>query len=97
MTNKLTEAVSRAANNFQRADVRKVEPPPISKAEAMGIPEPPMSEAHRQGLGVAGALAGKYLQSLAGTEQYLAERADHEKKIDDALWTQIQARRAAAI
>jgi hypothetical protein len=96
MPHKVSAVIDRARNNFQRGDQRIVEEPVISKAQAAGLRPPPMSEAHRQGIAVAGRLARNQFEAAVATqERYEREKAEYEKARDDFLWSQIQARRLA--
>jgi hypothetical protein len=85
-------------NNFQRRDVRQVEPQLPSKAEAYGIGPPALSQEQRAGAAAEGALAASRFQAKAAThENYLREKAEYEKARDDLIWKRVQARRSAAV
>jgi hypothetical protein len=92
MGNKLTDALR--GGNFKPANVRQIEEPTISKAEAAGLRPPPLSAAQREGINAASAVAGnKFSDYIATRERYEREKAEYERKLDDALWARIQARR----
>jgi hypothetical protein len=96
MPHKLSDALGRAKNNFQRGDQRIVEEPTISKAEAAGLRPPPLSAEARTGIAVAGTLARNQFEAAAATEErYQREKAEYERARDDFLWSKIQARRLA--
>ena len=95
MTNKVTAAVERARSNFQRADVRAVEQPTISKADALGIPEPRLTASQKAGWEAAGAVAGEqWEKKILAQERYEKDKAAWEKSRDDAIWAAVQARRS---
>jgi hypothetical protein len=95
MTNKLTSALGRAANNFQRGDVRQVEQQEISVADAMGLREP-ISAEMKAGVKAIGTAEGiKFNGRIATYERWKSEKAAYEKQRDDELWRKIQARRVA--
>ncbi|MFI4977728.1 MAG: hypothetical protein ACHQC8_03485 [Solirubrobacterales bacterium] len=93
MPSKLTNAL-RGRNNFQRADLRKLEEPEISVAEAHGLKPPALTAAQRAGQNaIAAVAADRFDRDILGQEKYRQEKADYEKQRDDALWQKIQARR----
>jgi hypothetical protein len=96
MPDKLKNAIDRAANNFQRKDVRAVEPTPISTAEAMGLRPPALTQPEREGLAAEATLAHNKLEHFAAAqEKYLAEKAAYETERDRQIWAAVQARRVA--
>jgi hypothetical protein len=94
MPNKVVDAVARAKNNFVRGDIRVLEEPTVSKAEALGIHEPPMSSAQKAGWEAAGAVAGEqWERKIATQENYEREKRAWEKQRNDQIWAAVQARR----
>jgi hypothetical protein len=97
MSNKVTTAVKRAADNFASGDIQPTDGPAISEAQARGLPEPVMSAPEKAGINVRTQLAARYLTSLNAHEKFMQEKADYLKARDDALYSAIQARAKAAL
>ena len=96
--NRVKAAAEAIGNNFRRADVRNVEPELPSKAEAMGLAEPPLTPEQRAGARVEATLVNKrWLQKIKAHEAYLAEKAKYEQERDAAIWEKVLERRAASL
>jgi hypothetical protein len=96
--NRVTEKLAAAANNFRSGAVREVEAHQPSKAEAMGLKPPMLSNEAKAGLAAQAALASSRLENkIAAQAAYKQERLDYEKQRDDAIWQQIRERQRAAI
>jgi hypothetical protein len=97
MANKLPNPFARTANNFQRQDLRTVEPDKISTAEAIGLKAPPLTEPELEGLKAQARLSSDRLARFAAAhERYLQEKRDFEMKRDEQIWAGVLARRLAA-
>jgi hypothetical protein len=96
VTNKLPNPLARAANNFQRRDLRVVEPDPISTAEAIGLKAPPLTPPERAGIAAEAALARNRMATFAAQhDRYMTEKRDFEQKRDAQIWAAVLARRVA--
>lgn len=85
-----------ALNNFKRHDLRVIDEPQVSVAEHRGLKPPPLSNAQRAGFAVEGALAaGKFNAKIAAAERFREEKAEFEKKRDDAIFQRIQSKYVA--
>jgi hypothetical protein len=92
MANKVTQAV----NNFQSKAIRPTPAYEPSKAEAMGLNPPALTDAQLSGYAVLGALAASRTEAQAAAHaKYVKERAEYEAAKDAALYAKILARRIA--
>ncbi len=79
-------------NNFTSKAERSAAEPTVSRAVALGLTPPQMSEAERGGVAVEAALASRSAGSWADHERFAAERAKAQQAHDDAIMARVRAR-----